>query len=148
MEPILQNKKFTLPLIILNKIMKCMCNVFRQLNYEEATCWIYSIVEIRSLFIHFFYSTEAHASIYSDLHKLPGVYVKKIETLNGFEESYELAVVQPIDHNNPAGAKFTQRVFLSHINPANPVVFETNGYGVPWQPSFSNITIRMILMQL
>lgn len=77
-------------------------------------------------------SIKTEMGLYEKLKSLPGVYVKKIETLKGFNESYELAIVQPIDHKNPSGPKFTQKVFLSHIDFNKPVVFETHGYDVPW----------------
>lgn len=66
------------------------------------------------------------------LRAINGVYVKKIEALPGFIEGFELAVVQPLDHGNPKGTKFTQRVFLSHRDFSKPVVLETEGYGVSW----------------
>lgn len=43
-------------------------------------------------------------------------------------ESYELMITQPVDHNKPGGAKFKQRVYLSHKNDSDPVVFVTEGY--------------------
>ncbi len=77
-------------------------------------------------------SLNTKASIENLLNELSGVYVKKIETLRGFSESYEIAFVQPVDHRNPSGPKFTQRVFLSHNDINQPVVCETSGYDVPW----------------
>jgi len=58
--------------------------------------------------------------------------VRKIEALPGFEEGFEIAVVQPVDHNRPGGAKFAQRAFLSHRDYSKPVVLETEGYGATW----------------
>ncbi|MCK5146149.1 hypothetical protein KAR48_05300 [bacterium] len=77
-------------------------------------------------------SYSQHRTLYDELKSLSGVYVKKIETLKGFNESYELAIVQPIDHKNLTGPKFTQKVFLSHAGFNKPIVFETHGYDVPW----------------
>ena len=70
--------------------------------------------------------------LYSRLKSLPGVYVKKIDALPGFKEGYEIAFVQPLDHKNPNGPKFTQRIFLSHRNYFKPVVLETEEYGATW----------------
>ncbi len=70
--------------------------------------------------------------LYNKLKKIPGLFIKKIETLKGYKESYELALVQPIDHNNPGASKYTQRIFLSHIDFSRPVVIETHGYDVSW----------------
>ncbi len=45
-----------------------------------------------------------------------------------FNAKYLLNFEQLVDPNNPEGQKFTQRVFLSHINFNVPVVFITEGY--------------------
>lgn len=79
------------------------------------------------------------ADLYSALKSLPGVFVKKINAIPGFEEEYEIGLIQPVDHQNPSGAKFVQRIFISHRNFENPVVFETEGYGVAW-PKEKEIT--------
>ncbi|MDD5508460.1 MAG: S28 family serine protease [Bacteroidales bacterium] len=46
-----------------------------------------------------------------------------------FAKAYVLKITQPVDHNNPDGATFTQRVFLFHRDFSRPVVFVTEGYG-------------------
>ncbi|HUV29458.1 MAG TPA: S28 family serine protease [Acidobacteriota bacterium] len=75
---------------------------------------------------------EHSADLFDRLKAINGVYVKRIEALPGFIEGFELAFVQPLDHGNPKGARFTQRVFLSHRDFSKPVVLETEGYGVSW----------------
>jgi hypothetical protein len=70
--------------------------------------------------------------LYSRIKSFAGVYVKKIDPLPGFMEGYEIALVQPVDHKNPNGSKFTQRIFLSHRDYSKPIVLETEGYGVAW----------------
>jgi hypothetical protein len=77
-------------------------------------------------------SQKGPSNLFNRLQVIHGVYVKKIEALPGFVEGFELAVVQPLDHGNPKGPKFTQRVFLSHRDFSKPVVLETDGYGVSW----------------
>ena len=72
------------------------------------------------------------ADLYLKLKELKGAYVKEIEALPGFKEGYEIALVQPVDHKNPNGPKFTQRIFLSHRDYSKPVVLETEGYGATW----------------
>lgn len=72
------------------------------------------------------------SDLFNKLKAINGVYVKRIEALPGFTEGFELAFVQPVDHGNPKGSKFTQRVFLSHRDFSKPVVLETEGYGVSW----------------
>jgi hypothetical protein len=76
---------------------------------------------------------QQHATdLLSRLRAVKGIYVKKIDPLPGFKEGYEIALVQPVDHKNPTGLKFTQRIFLSHRDFSKPVVLETEGYGAPW----------------
>ncbi len=64
------------------------------------------------------------------LKALPGVVEAKEARFDGalFRESYELMFEQPVDHRNPQGAKFQQRLFVSHVDYAKPVVLETAGY--------------------
>ena len=56
---------------------------------------------------------QSSSDLHSRLNALTGVMVRKIEALPGFKEGFEIAVVQPVDHHHPGGAKFTQRAFLS-----------------------------------
>ncbi len=75
----------------------------------------------------------ARSALQKKLLKLPGIYVKKIPSLTGFTECFEIALTQPVDHENENGPKFTQRLFLAHKDAILPVLLETEGYGVPWQ---------------
>lgn len=70
--------------------------------------------------------------LYSQLKSIKGIYIKRIAALPGFNEGFEMAIVQPLDHSHPSGAKFNQRVFLSHRDFSKPVVLETEGYGAAW----------------
>lgn len=72
------------------------------------------------------------SDLQAKLKTLRGVSVRKIEALPGFKEGYEIAVVQPVDHHHPEGARFTQRAFISHRDYSRPVVLETEGYGAAW----------------
>jgi hypothetical protein len=46
----------------------------------------------------------------------------------GGGEVFELAFEQPVDHQKPDGARFTQRVYVSHVDDAKPVLLGTEGY--------------------
>jgi hypothetical protein len=59
---------------------------------------------------------------------LEGVTVTEIEPKNGYPREFQLDITQPVDHNNPNGAKFTQRAYLSHVNDSMPMIFAPNGY--------------------
>lgn len=60
--------------------------------------------------------------------------IESIDTLEAdtlFSHAFEIALVQPVDHNNPEGQKFTQRIYLSYAGADRPVVLVTEGYGAP-----------------
>jgi hypothetical protein len=62
------------------------------------------------------------------LQSLAGIEVSEISPLNGFPRQFEITITQPLDHNNPEGQMFRQRVFLSHTGLNAPVVFMPSGY--------------------
>lgn len=67
-------------------------------------------------------------SLELQLFELPDVIFKPIEGFNGFTETFELRVKQPIDHSNPEAGHFYQRAFLSHKSLTSPMVIVTEGY--------------------
>jgi hypothetical protein len=57
--------------------------------------------------------------------------IKEVRTLQNestFERILEVMIEQPVDHRNPDGGSFTQRVYISHVDPSKPVVLITAGY--------------------
>jgi len=58
------------------------------------------------------------------------VTVTEIAPLEGFLQSFQIDVNQPLDHNNPAVGTFSQCFFLSHRDLDKPMVFYTTGYSV------------------
>ena len=57
--------------------------------------------------------------------------VKEVRVLKNeaaFERVLEVMIEQPIDHRNPDGETFTQRIYISHVDPSKPVVLITAGY--------------------
>jgi len=59
---------------------------------------------------------------------LEGVTVTEISPQNVYSREFQIDITQPVDHNNPNGAKFTQRAYLSHVDETKPMVFAPNGY--------------------
>ncbi len=51
-----------------------------------------------------------------------------LETNEVFSEKYLISFKQPVDHHGAIADTFTQRVFISHRDFNNPVVFITEGY--------------------
>lgn len=82
-----------------------------------------------------FISISFHAQVVkSELHKklnlLPNTTVEIIESDEHFSEAFEIFVTQPVDHLNPNnGPKFTQRIYLRHVDPTLPMIFNNEGYG-------------------
>ena len=66
--------------------------------------------------------------ILSQLQSLNDVEVTEIAPQNGYDRQFEIIFTQPLDHNNPAGVKYKQRVYLSHTDINAPVVFMPSGY--------------------
>lgn len=62
------------------------------------------------------------------LNSLDGVEAIEISPEYGYSRAFQIDVLQPVDHNNPDGAKFTQRVYLSHADESLPMIFAPSGY--------------------
>ncbi len=68
-------------------------------------------------------------SLEERLRDLAGVVeVKVLEPPSGYAGAYELQVLQPLNHQKAGGPEFRQRVYLSHIDFARPMVIVTEGY--------------------
>jgi len=62
------------------------------------------------------------------LNYLDGVSAIEISPSNGYPRAFQIDITQPVDHNNPDGAQFTQRVYLSHVDESMPMIFAPSGY--------------------
>lgn len=63
-----------------------------------------------------------------ELAKIPGAVVTETATTNAGYRRFELQFVQPVDHAQPAGPSFPQKVTVLHRAFDAPVVLETLGY--------------------
>jgi len=54
--------------------------------------------------------------------------VRMLENESIFDRILEVMIEQPLDHRNPDGETFSQRLYISHVDPSKPVVFVTAGY--------------------
>ena len=75
-------------------------------------------------------STESKEELTFDekLFAISGIEINEITPQNGFPRQFEIFISQPLDHNNPNGAKFNQQLFLSHLDESAPVIFLPSGY--------------------
>ncbi len=64
------------------------------------------------------------------LQALPGLQVTAIQPLEGFSQSFQIDIAQPVDHQDSGAGTFTQRFYLSHRGEDAPMVFYTSGYGI------------------
>jgi len=62
------------------------------------------------------------------LDTLPNAEVTETEGDSMFVSNYTILLEQPLDHGNPEGATFFQKIFVSHIDSTLPVVLVTEGY--------------------
>ncbi|MEO1258192.1 MAG: S28 family serine protease [Bacteroidota bacterium] len=69
-----------------------------------------------------------NGDILDRLNALAGVSAIELITVDHFNRLFEITVEQPVDHNQPNGAVFTQKIYLGHIDENLPVAFETEGY--------------------
>ncbi|MDX9695571.1 MAG: S28 family serine protease [Bacteroidales bacterium] len=75
-------------------------------------------------------SGQSTRNLKEELEKIPGVMVFAMMSDPMFSESYELFFTQPVDHNNPDGEKFTQRVLVGHVGFDRPTVAVIEGYSI------------------
>ncbi len=58
----------------------------------------------------------------------PDATITSLDNLDGFSESYQLVLNQPLDHDHPEKGSFNHYVYLSHKDYNKPMVIETEGY--------------------
>lgn len=78
-----------------------------------------------------FYYGQEKSDLYKWLSSKEGITFKETDYDPMYTEAYEIMIEQPVDHNNPEGAKFKQQVYLYNVDQTSPVVIELDGYDVP-----------------
>ncbi len=58
----------------------------------------------------------------------PKATITSIENLEGYTESYQIILEEPLDHKHPKKGTFQHYIYLSHIGFDKPMVIETHGY--------------------
>jgi hypothetical protein len=78
-----------------------------------------------------FISLQAQGQLADALKKMPQVIAfKEMKHDTMYSESYEVIFKQLLDHNNPSGPTFPQRLIVSNVNFKNPTLLVTEGYGI------------------
>ena len=62
------------------------------------------------------------------LERIDAREVRLLEGESNYDTIVEFLIEQPLDHRNPDGAHFTQRIYISHFDTASPVVMVAAGY--------------------
>jgi len=73
--------------------------------------------------------------------------VRVLGTQSGFNKILEVMIEQPLDHRDPDGATFLQKIYISHADPSKPVVFITEGYDARYYHT-SEITAELQCNQI
>ena len=76
----------------------------------------------------------------AQLEALPGVTAVEQATDTTGYAYVVLRFTQPVDHADPAGPTFEQRVSLLHVDPAAPMVVQTSGYWDYYQDNLVELT--------
>ncbi len=84
------------------------------------------------LMILFFFSCnrEEDLTLLQRLQRISGLTVTEITVLSGYEQSFQVDMIQPVDHDGAGKGTFSQRFYLSYRGENAPTVFYTTGYGV------------------
>jgi hypothetical protein len=75
------------------------------------------------------------SELYKFLKSIPGAEVKKVDS-SVWKEFYILMLPQPVNHSDPSGLKFRQRIFVGHRGYDRPTVMETEGYNADWMNGY------------
>ena len=62
------------------------------------------------------------------LTELEGITVRELQSSGTQKRLFQIDMEQPINHNNPGGPKFTQRLYLHHVDVTKPMLFAPDGY--------------------
>lgn len=73
-------------------------------------------------------SNNHDADILFRLQQLAGITVTELQSSRPQQRLFQIDMEQPIDHNDPNGPKFTQRLYLHHIGETRPMLFAPDGY--------------------
>lgn len=73
--------------------------------------------------------------------------VRALQNESTFERILEVMIEQPLDHRDPEGPSFAQRIYISHVDPSKPVVLITEGYDAKYYYT-SEITAELACNQI
>ncbi len=76
-------------------------------------------------------SEDETARVEAALRKLwPDAKIVSLAPLEGYQKAWEVSLPQPLDHKNPDGSTFPQRIYIQHKGLKKPNVLVTEGYQI------------------
>src|SRR6185295_6049956 len=100
--------------------MKIPQNPFWLLLFFVATQHLYSQTEK---------STPKKTELQTKLMEVfPKAEIMIMENLEGYSESYQIILNEPVDNKNSKKGTFKHYIYLSHLDYKSPMVIETEGY--------------------
>ena len=90
---------------------------------------VYTLLVLTSLFLLPLAGTP-HLDAF--LQKIGASEIRLLQNESIYDTILEVFIDQPLDHRNPGNGSFRQRVYISHIDPARPVVLSMAGYEAPY----------------
>ena len=75
------------------------------------------------------WAQEKDSELLKVLKQLKGIEITPLERHHSqFSEAYQIMFTQPVNHKDPNGPSFTQRMFIGHAGFDRPMVMSTSGY--------------------
>jgi hypothetical protein len=90
----------------------------------------------------------ADSSLKRFLDSVEGLQYQAIASDNEGYSAYRLDYPQPVDHADPEGRSFSQRIILHHRDEGAPMVLYTSGYGLFRPSHLSELTVGMAASQI
>ena len=79
------------------------------------------------------YFPRAQSDLEKRINSLPDIIsVERIEPDSGYAEAFKIFIRQPVDHLNPEGKYFKQKLYLSHRDESLTMVIELDGYNIDY----------------
>ncbi|WP_146057092.1 MULTISPECIES: S28 family serine protease [unclassified Streptomyces] len=85
-------------------------------------------------------ASAAEADIADRLQAIPGMSLVEEKPATDGDRFFLLDYTQPVDHRDPDGDTFEQRLSVLHTDDGRPTVFATNGYWLNPNPAYSEPT--------
>jgi len=94
-------------------------------NFRAAVLGLFFLCTIL-----FMTSCEKPFNLEDSLRNIPGLKLEVVEKAEPYKTIFHIYLTQPLDHANPQGETFEQKIILSHLDRSKPMVMVTEGYSL------------------